>query len=272
MILNDTYRFAFVHIPKCAGTSVRDALARYDESADRFHAKSVAPHPVLGPLDHHHIPLAVLQEHFPEEFARLTAYRSFALVRDPFSRFPSSLHQRLAHRGEGPLAEKDGSEVAREVDSVIARLGRHGPDDPVTDPDLIHFSRQSDYVFLDGRQVVQTLRTVAETGDLLAEIFDLLGAEPPPFEKSNQRVRYASPVLQHVHTGITVPIQNTFPRWLWKPVFTPIKRAFLKTGVLREQADPLETLPDAEDIRAFIEEFYADDIALFERLEAARRN
>jgi hypothetical protein len=169
------------------------------------------------------------------------------------------------------LPDQDASKIAREVDAVLARLDRHGSDNPVTDPDLIHFSRQSDYVFLDGQQVVETLRTVAETGDLLAEIFGLLGAEPPLLEKSNQRVRYSSTALQRAHASITAPIQRTLPRWVWKPLFRPIKRAFLKTGVLHERADPLETLPNADDIRAFIEEFYADDIALFDRLEAARR-
>ncbi|HCQ64024.1 MAG TPA: hypothetical protein DIU07_02070 [Rhodobacteraceae bacterium] len=30
MIVNDTHRFAFVHIPKCAGSTIRLALAPYD--------------------------------------------------------------------------------------------------------------------------------------------------------------------------------------------------------------------------------------------------
>lgn len=272
MIVNDTHRFVFVHIPKCAGTTVRDALAAHDEGASRFHDKSTAPHRTLGMLDHAHIPLAVLRAHFPDDFARLAAYRSFALIRDPHARFPSSLHERFVQRERAPLAGRELAEVAREVDEVIARLARLPRDAPVIEPDLIHFSRQSDYVFLDGEKVVGSLRTVAEMDDLLAELSTLIGAPVRPEEAKNRRVSHVFPAVERLQLLVTRPIEAALPRRIWKPLFRPIKQAFISAGLLRQGGDPLAALPNASDIRDFVSEFYADDIELFETLNAGRRS
>ncbi len=259
-----------MHIPKCAGTTVRNALAPYDEHTEQFYDKAVATHPVLGPLDHHHIPLAVLDEHFPEYFARLTAYRSFALVRDPFSRFPSSLHERFVQRDRRPLSERDAAEVAREVDAVLARLANHPKDVPITAPDLIHFSRQHDYIFLDGRQIVEKPRTISEVDDLLDEVSRVVGQPVRPEEIKNRRLRYAVPQIERLQIAVTRPIETLLPRRIWKPAFKPIKSMFMAIGLIRPSENPLLQLPNSVEINSFIGEFYADDISLFTKLDAAR--
>ena len=40
---------------------------------------------------------------------------------------------------------------------------------------------------------------------------------------------------------------------------------------MREGGDPLAALPNAAEIRAFVSEFYVDDIRLFETLIARRK-
>ena len=50
MILSDRYRFVFIHVPKCAGTSVRAAVAPYHDADSRF-LKGVELHPDLGEID-----------------------------------------------------------------------------------------------------------------------------------------------------------------------------------------------------------------------------
>lgn len=271
MIISDRYRFAFMHIPKCAGTTLRHALAPFDEAAGRYHDKAVAEHPALGPLDHHHIPLAVLAEHFSDDFARLDSYCSFALVRDPFARFPSSLHERFVQRDRKPLYKRDSAEIAREVDEVLETLSRHPRDSPITNPELIHFSWQRDYIFLDGRQVVQTVRTVAEVEDVLRELSAIVGQPIRPEESKNRRLHHAFPAVERFEQAITRPIAKRLPRRVWKPVFKPIKAAFVAVGLMRHAGNPIADLPNADEIDAFISEFYAEDIRLFERVNAARR-
>jgi hypothetical protein len=89
MIISDRHHFVFAHIPKCAGTSVRDALQHLDDR-DGFYTGRVDQHPTLGLLDYVHIPLFNLRDHFRSEFEKAGDYWSFAVVRDPFGRFPSA--------------------------------------------------------------------------------------------------------------------------------------------------------------------------------------
>jgi len=271
MIINDTYRFVFVHIPKCAGTTMRDALAPFDQTAELFYDRAVVVHPLLGPLDHRHIPLSVLRDHFPGEFARLAAYRSVALVRDPRSRFPSSLHERFVQRDRKPLSKRDPGEVAREIDTVLDQLARLPADTPITDPELIHFSRQRDYIYLDGTQIVREPRTVAEVDDLMAELSRLTGQTIRSDGTKNRRYAFASPLVEKVQLAITRPIESSLPRRVWKPVYRPFKSIFLATGLMRPGGNPLSELPNSAEIDAFVREFYAADLVLFAETEARRQ-
>lgn len=265
MLINDTHRFAFVHIPKCAGTTVRNAMAPYDEHRGRFYDRAVADHSALGMLDHHHIPLSVLQDHFPEDFAKLRTYRSFAILRDPYSRFPSSLHERFVQRDRRPLSERDKGEVAREVDKVLALLARHPSNEPILDPTLIHFSRQRDYIMLGDEQIVSRPYVIAHVDQMLGEISDLVGEQVRPEESKNRRLVYRNRAIEKLQLAVTRPIEQILPRRIWKPAFKPIKAAFQATGILQAGGNPLSTLENADDIRAFVTDFYAEDIALYRR-------
>lgn len=270
MIISDHHKFAFVHIPKCAGTSVRRALAPFDDRHDRYYATGVAPHPRLGLLDHHHVPLAVLASDFPDDFACLETYESYALIRDPVARFPSSLHERLVQRGGARLEKLGPDEIAREVDAVISELSRLAPGEPVLDPALIHFSRQTDYVALDGRRLVRHLFPTADVAQMIAAIAART-ATPIAFETRNERLRYAWKPLHYADVAIRTPIERLLPRALWKPAFTAIKAVFRRAGVIRRPANPLADLPNAAEIRAFIDEFYAADLALLAEIAGGAR-
>lgn len=266
MIISDTHKFAFVHIPKCAGTTLRNALLPFDEHAARFYDKAVAPHPGLGRLDHHHIPLAVLRDHFPEDFEKLTAYRSFALVRDPFSRFPSSLHERLVQRDRRPLSVRTRDEIAREVDVVLSYLARLPSTVAITDPEYIHFSRQCDYVSLDGCQIVGHPRPVSEVDALLSDLSMIVGRPIRLEENKNQRFSHSNLFIARLQHGVTRRIEAALPRRIWKPLYRPIKRTFFALGVLRRDTDVLSALPNSNEVTAFITEFYAKDMKLFREL------
>lgn len=269
MILNDTHKVAFVHIPKCAGTTVRSALADLDEHKSEFFEKGVATHSGLGRLDHHHIPLSVLRTHFVETFTKLTEYHCFALVRDPYARFPSSLHERFVQRDRRPLSERDKTEISREVDSIIEHLSNVPKSTPVTNPELIHFSRQVDYIFDDDRQIVRNLFSVTEVDRFFRDISVLVGRPVEQREPKNTRDVYASARLQNLQKFVTCPIEAVLPRTVWKPLYRPIKGVFRTMGIIRRDQTDLSVLPNYEHIKAFIGEFYAADIALYSRVCAA---
>ena len=64
-----------------------------------------------------HIPLSDLAAHFPEEYEKIAAYRSFAVVRDPRARFLSAIFQRLRefkHLNQSAMTERRVEEEAIE--------------------------------------------------------------------------------------------------------------------------------------------------------------
>ena len=218
-----------------------------------------------------HIPPRILRNHFEEVFAKLTEYWSFALIRDPFSRFSSSLHECFVQRDHQPQNLREPSEIACEVKEVIAHLAKQPNHIPITDPDLIHFSRQSDYVYLDDRQIVKDPRTVAELGDVLADVSKHLQEPVKLKESKNERTVYKSRTIQALQDAITRPIQRVLPRQIWKPAYAPIKSVFRATGLIQKDKNRIAELPNYRDIQAFISEFYARDIRLYEQLLAERK-
>src|ERR1700744_524201 len=100
MIISDPHRFVFVHVPKCAGTSVRRALRAIDTSDGQFWR--IGEHPEMGAVHFAHLTLPDLARYFPETLAKIRDYQSMAIIRDPRDRFFSAIFQRLREfRGIG---------------------------------------------------------------------------------------------------------------------------------------------------------------------------
>jgi hypothetical protein len=119
MIISDKHKFSFIHIPKCAGTSLRWPLQWFDDTNGRF-TRYVGEHEVLGLLDYVHIPLKVLREHFTSEYEKLKKYQSYAVVRNPFSRFSSFLTQHANQYGDKQFQCMTKKEIQRSLDAVIS--------------------------------------------------------------------------------------------------------------------------------------------------------
>ena len=165
MIVSDDYGFVFIHIPKCGGESVRKGLTSIDPGAADH--REIGPHPVLGEIDYGHVRLSVLKAHFPEIWDRLQRYETFAVVRDPFDRFASSLSQFL-YRSKGvSLYYLDRREMQAELADMARVLSR---DPAVEHVRHSHFQRQADFIECDGATVAAHVRPL-ERIDLLAGDF-----------------------------------------------------------------------------------------------------
>ena len=111
MIVSDTYEFAFVHIPKCAGTTVRAVLERYDETPGP-QALGLEPHPThenifdlpgVGYVDFHHLPLQALALAMPEQLDKLRRYDAVTIVREPHDRLVSAFAEHMKRYRKTPL-------------------------------------------------------------------------------------------------------------------------------------------------------------------------
>lgn len=256
MIISDRHRFIFVHIPKCAGTSVRGALQPYDDSGGRFD-QHVGEDPAFGRVDFTHLPLDLLAAMFPEDYAKFADYASFCVVRDPFQRFPSAVAQHVKmYRGK-LLASLDRREVAEEIDAAIAHLGRVTR---VSDPEHIHLAPQTDFVFRDGVQVVRSVFALERLDRLAEAVSAHLGHEVTPFGRQNQAMVFRQPALRPLMMAGSTLAKRLLPEGLSSTLRARARQIWLRAG----DGDTDDAFA-ADHVRAFIAEYYRDDIALHRR-------
>lgn len=257
MIISDRHRLAFVHIPKCAGSSVRRQIAAFDDAGGAF--ADVRPHDGLGWIDHGHIPLAVLQSHFPEVLEKLRAYTTYALIRDPLARFGSALRQTLHfYEGRTP-AEMSAAELRGHTERLIARL-RAG--EAPLDPKLIFFARQTDFVDLDGERIADRLFPVERTADLIRELSQRLGTPLDPERRANRDLSFRLPALVRPAYALNALFFRHAPPWLHER----IKRAVVPLLTRGTSATRQLGLTEDRTVRDFVADHYAADIRLHRSL------
>jgi len=264
MIIDDQHRFVFVHIPKCAGTSVRQILQKFDASQGRFSPPLRQDHPQLGRLDMVHIPLAILRQYFPQEYQKVKDYFSVAVLRDPFARFSSSLYQRLALYGENSVKGISQKQLKAALEEAIAFLAAQ-PRDANLPYDYIHFQQQSSYVFDLGERLVHKLYTPQTLTTMYCDIGKLVGEqlELSRGVHANRAVVYKSKSRRALG-GIISPLYTpSVQKFLPITVKERIKKAFYKSP-----NNKFGGLFDSETVRDFVSEYYAEDIALYKSVVA----
>lgn len=268
MIISDHHEFAFIHIPKCAGTNVRNRLLPYD-NLNGAHTERVEDHPVLGPTDFVHLPLYTLRDHFPAEFDKVQRYWSFAVLRDPKSRFFSAVAQRVRMYRGAVLRELSEDQIASEISAAIADLqDRQGR----LPPDLIHFQRQVDYVMLDGRQVIGNLYMTSEVDRLLADLAARVGIETLP-ETDLMSVYAENRTMVYKNHALRVLIEKLRPS-PGSPVLSLIPESVkkrIRSTVYTPSGNQFDTVAERIGVDDFIASYYADDLALVERVKAENR-
>jgi hypothetical protein len=257
MIIDDDHRVAFVHIPKCGGTSVRRQLARIDSCHGFFYDRR--DHQTLGALDYCHIPLVFLQRHFPVEFEKLAAYRSFALVRDPHTRFASATFERLALFGGVRRTAATARDALREAGRAIGWLeGR----DTFCDPGYIHFARQVDFLALGGRRVVDAIYALDDMDGFAAELQSLTGIDLDPGRRENTNLASPSRLLAWLHRA--KPIYSRLTTWDQREALLKALRRWRLRG-----PDALyEAFRRDTRISAFVESYYEADFAIHDAARA----
>ncbi|MEL7090178.1 MAG: sulfotransferase family 2 domain-containing protein [Pseudomonadota bacterium] len=130
MIISEKHAFAFIHIPKCAGTSIRSMITAADP--DRFQQWGwnwMPRHQRYG--DTAHMPLIDLAPHL---LAQVRDYRAITVVRDPLDRFFSSVEQHFSQHDY--RARKSVEEFVFELNTTNIRY----------DPAYVHFCPQHYFI------------------------------------------------------------------------------------------------------------------------------
>lgn len=261
MIISDDKQFVFIHIPKCAGMSVRAQLSSFDSTKEHFNQKIA--HPRLGPIHTAHIPLIFLADQFPETFDKLRIYTPFALLRDPRSRFISAVMQRLLEFKGLAVSEVSHGTVIDAANEVMDWLTNRTD---FCDLEFIHFSKQSAYIFLDGKQTVDTLFSIDDMdgfADWIKSTYEI------PYETDQRHnVKYFAPgskvgELKNMIRPMYRRVVRADLRWR-------IYQAMTSLGVYTPAAKHYDKILENKDIADFIDSYYADDFALLDKVTAAR--
>jgi hypothetical protein len=260
MIIDDKHRVIFQHIPKCGGTSVREQLKEVDSYDGQFYGR--VTHETLGSIDLAHLPLHYFRTCYPDQFAKFATYESFAIVRDPYARFVSATFERLAvFRGIRQTAATPSLAMG-EAEASIAWLRER---DRFCDAGYIHFARQTDFISLDGRAIIGNLHTLEDMAGLGEGLSRLTGLNFDPETRKN--TNYASPnkLMSVLHVA--------------RPVYRKLTTLEQRESVLKILHRWKIQSPDkiyleftkTPAIRTFIEDYYSDDIALYNSVQAATR-
>lgn len=252
MMLNDRLRLAFIHIPKSAGSTVMTALKPLN---DLPAPDKIFLHPRRGPISGYHLPLDVLRDHFPDIFARLADYDSYALVRDPRARFVSAFLQHLAEFQNLRLEAR--TDLRAPLADVIRQLqaGAHHAA-------LVHFQRQCDFIDLEGRRVIRNLYAVEDLPRMAQDMMRRHGVRIDGHAHVNRRrlhsaiagdrmLRLARRARQALPAGLGEQIHRAWRAMAPRPP-APLYRALYADGELAH----------------FVDRHYADDAALYRMLTA----
>jgi hypothetical protein len=263
MIISDSHKFVFVHIPKCAGTSVRSYISRYDDR-DGAYSNRVENHRKIGPLDYVHIPLFILEEYFPQELEHIRSYHSFTVIRDPYDRFASSVAQRFRMYHDEPIQKQTVPAIRKEIERVMNYLrGQQKNKAHLLPPEYIHFQRQSDYIYLREERLIERIYRLDEVAGLLEDVGQIVGQTLTKEEE--KQPAQANITRVHRSDGLRRVVEGTRP--LLRPLLSLLPESAkkkMRQWVYVPGKDRLGKLFDEPAVTSFIEDYYAADVKLWQ--------
>jgi len=256
MLLSTEFDFAFVHIPKCGGTSLRDSFRNMPGLHNPLtDARSAIPFET----DPNHVQLCVLRDHAPGLLAHLEACTSYAVLRDPVERFPSALAQHCKMFQGTDLGDLSIPEIRELTEAAIAYLRS---EDPVRDRRYIHFERQVRFTHLDGRRVVDRLFRLNDQAALVADVAATTGYRAPSLNESNAAANFRSATLQKIRLGFPRPIKRLVRDHMPLAGKRAIDQLFFRPSLTQDRLEAILT----PDVRNFIADHYAEDFKIHDTL------
>jgi hypothetical protein len=249
-VVSDQHRLVFLHVPKCAGSTLLHDLRRHaDPGGDLVGYRTL---PDGGELDLSHLTLAQLADHFPDVLDKLRVYESYAILREPNERFASALAYYMRTVLGRPLALDRFDTVESTLKDVCTRLSAN---EAGRDRTLAQFQRQIDYVKLDGTRLVRHLYPITQlqslADDLRARHGIDIGLKPV------NTTRAETPTARMLKNTAR-PIYRLLP----KPAQARL-RAVYHVHLKSAPGRIYQRLYARSDFRAFVMDYYAADFVLY---------
>lgn len=255
MIISHNLNKVFIHIPKNAGTSVRNALAPLHDGSDAFQKTWIQTHK-YGRLYAGHLPASILLELMPETFEVLNQATIYAIVRNPQERFFSAITQHCKEYRE-PWQYLADEQKIKLLHYIMKRL-RETPENQGTLPtDLTHFIPQIDFLRFPNAKLKLYPLSAAE--NLIEDFTDRKVSQhygPLPYHHLNQSLTFKKPGARKILRGA----RKVTPDYVKKMNATQkLKRYIL--NLLTTPAPQIPIQPYSE-ICDFVENYYTTDCIL----------
>ena len=220
MIISDSHKFIFIHIPKCGGTSIRNVLRNFDTRNNYFWMHEYLPgatnQDFKQPIDKAHMTIPIFKRLYPKDFDLLKEYTVFTFVRNPVKRIVSSFWETRKNLFE--VFDKNQSDINERIklqkifNSYLSNIV-HGIS--FLNPSFLHATPQ--HMFIVDEKKTYT--------DVIIKL-----------EEPNEGIKSLGVLLPEVANKISSQITNTKfnvsstskKDFLWDDVPTDLKRAFLK--------------------------------------------
>jgi len=218
-------------------------------------------------VDFVHLPLNTLRQYFPEEFDCVMHYESAAVVRDPISRFRSSVSQYLDRQTDRPLRAHTHKSLRASVSELMDQIRRADARSSLLPHHLIHFQRQVDYLFIDGEVVVNHIFPL----ELCEELFSLSclrdAALPTISTAASTQVKNDARVYRGPAVTIVANLMRRFAPNIAKKLPLNVKHAIRK-HLFTERDNVFGEVFQERFIADFISEFYEQDLWFWSKIAA----
>lgn len=264
MIISDESRFAFVHIPKNAGTTIRAQLSPIDDRNGFYAALRADEQGIV--YDYSHLTLAQLSRLYPAEFQRLNNYTTFCLVRDPAARFDAAVSEYAKQYLRRDIATFSRAERLALIKDLIEKLNYFGTSElPYW---LVWFTPQTAFIEWRGKRVIPHVFPVDNLSGAVALTYEKTGILLDTQERKNQRVDFRNNAIRRA-VRIGRHARRFLPKKLYTKIRQPMRAMLLESA--RNSEDRL--VKEIEEKEGFVKEFYLDDYAIWrEALLGEARN
>lgn len=172
MIISNKRRFAFIHNPKAAGTTVRFALEKFDSYNGKFWRNSCEQ---LGRYhDMAHLSAASLARFFPREYAKVQEYFSFGYVRHPISRFFSGFNE--THK-QLWMQLSQNREFLNEYKKVLVAYTKRQLQCSHPEGFFTHVKPQKSIYYFEGNCIANLVLKIEEAQEGNLQLIEGVGAE-----------------------------------------------------------------------------------------------
>jgi len=251
MIVLAKHKIAIIHIPKCAGTNLKQALyALNNENIEIIEGIKV----IDGiKYDTAHLTNNILACKFPDLFEDIKKYKTYAIIRNPEERFFSAINQYSKTQLKKPiyrLSKKEKKDLEMHI------INRINSDDNAIE--MIHFKKQIEFIEYKESNLVQNIIRIESIGKLESYIEKILDCKI--FENrhhKNETLAYKNKFIAEIL------IENKLIEYAKSKVKSKTIKGIAKKIFLKKNENSELT----EDTLAFVKNFYKEDFNLWNNAE-----